>query len=282
MEYIIKIKDAIKESPFSSIIRTLARPIFWCQYQKSDLCGWLRKKGISKPAKYQYFKVWKNSHMGETCFVVATGPSLTFGDLDVLADSGVFCFGMNSCVLALDKTKWVPDILGIEDEFVYKKIEPALIEASKDKLKGKIWVSDLMASIFKSAKDFYIYPHHYLDHKYNPKKILELKFSDDLYVNVFDGYSVALSVMQLAVYMGFKRICLIGSDCNYNQTKKNFIEHGANKKFEENDIAGVRIIAAHERFKEFAELHGVEVLNCTRGGMLEVYPRKSLEEVLGL
>ena len=35
-----------------------------------------------------------------------------------------------------------------------------------------------------------------------------------------------------------------------------------------------------EIFKEWAEKKGFKVYNCTRGGMLEVYPRKSLEEVL--
>ena len=48
----------------------------------------------------------KNTHVGERCFVVATGPSLTFEDLNALKDE--FCFGMNSCVLALDKTEWTP------------------------------------------------------------------------------------------------------------------------------------------------------------------------------
>ena len=30
-------------------------------------------------------KEWKNSHEGDVCFIVATGPSLTFEDLDSLA-----------------------------------------------------------------------------------------------------------------------------------------------------------------------------------------------------
>ena len=280
MESIIRLKNEIKNSPLESSVRLLARPLFWFNYKKSDFQGWLRKKGWSHPSRYQYLLKWKNSHKGEACFVVATGPSLTFEDLDALADSKVFSFGMNSCVLALDETKWIPNILGIEDEFVYQKVEDKLILASKDKLRGKIWVSNLIASLFESARHFYIFPHHYLDHKYNPNKILELKFSDDLYVNVYDGYSIALSLMQLAVYMGFKKIYLIGSDCNYNQKKKNFIEHGANMNFEAKDIAGTRIIVAHEKFKKFADSHQVEVFNCTRGGMLEVYPRKNLEEVL--
>ena len=44
--------------------------------------------------------------------------------------------------------------------------------------------------------------------------------------------------------------------------------------------AGERLIYVHSKFKEFADNHGVKVVNCTRGGMLEVYPRIALEEVL--
>ena len=43
---------------------------------------------------------------------------------------------MNSCALALDKTIWVPNILGVQDEFVYKKIEDTIVRESKDKLKN--------------------------------------------------------------------------------------------------------------------------------------------------
>ena len=32
--------------------------------------------------------------------------------------------------------------------------------------------------------------------------------------------------------------------------------------------------------KEFSEVHGVHIYNCTRGGMLEVFERKDLDEVL--
>ena len=85
-------------------------------------------------------------------------------------------------------------------------------------------------------------------------------------------------MLQLAVYMGFKTIYLLGCDCNYELPKGNFIEHGAivpNK-----GILGNRLIYLHHEFRKFADSNHVEVYNCTRGGMLEEYPRKTLEEVL--
>ena len=86
--------------------------------------------------------------------------------------------------------------------------------------------------------------------------------------------------MQLAVYMGFKELYLLGSDCNYDLKKSHFIDHGAVDPFAAH--VGNRLIYIHSKFKEWANARGVIVYNCTRGGMLEVYPRKTLEEVLNI
>lgn len=276
---IIQIKQIIKSNPISEqVVRLAMRPYFWFCAQRVYFQSWLRKKGLYSNRKYHYIKTMKDTHRGETCFIVATGPSLTFEDLDKLADAGVFCFGMNSCVQALDKTKWVPDILGVEDEYVYEKIENILIKESKGRLKGKILISHNVEQYFKSAKQFKIFPQNILDHKFNLHKFGKIKFSDDCHEVVYDAWSILFSMCQFAVYMGFKEICFLGCDCNYNIPKAHFIEHGVKDAVA--DIVGERLIYVHTLFKKYAESKGVNVYNCTRGGMLEVYPRKTLEEVL--
>ena len=40
-------------------------------------------------------------------------------------------------------------------------------------------------------------------------------------------------------------------------------------------------VAAYEAAKVYTDRNGVSVINCTRGGMLEVFKRESLENVLG-
>ena len=277
---IIQIKNFIKYSPLGGIARKIAIPYFWLQYKISDTMAYLRKRGLVNPEKYQYIKNLKNTHQGERCFVVATGPSLTFEDLDALGNAHIYSFGMNSCALALDKTKWVPDMLGVQDEFVYDKIEKVLLKEAECKLNGRVWVSDIVASICPSARRFMQFPLHMLNHKYNPKETGELKFSEDCYSIIYDNYSIIFSILQLAVYMGFREIYLLGTDCNYNQKQQNFIDNGT--KDPNRGILGNKLIYTHSLFKEFADTHGVKVVNCTRGGMLEVYPRKTLEEVLNI
>lgn len=276
----IKFKEFIKYSRYGSLARKIAIPYFWICTKKTDLLFWLRKAGISNPLKYQYLKKWKNIHKGERCFVVATGPSLKIEDLDNIAKANIYSFGMNSCALALEKTIWVPDILGVQDEFVYKKIEDTIVRESKDKLKGKIWVSDNVSSVFNSAKQFNEFTLNYQDHKYDPKATKKIRFSRDLSYGVYDNYSIVFAILQLAVYMGFKEILLLGCDCNYELPKSNFIEHGA--KEPNKHILGNRLIHLHHEFRKFAEANGVKVYNCTRGGMLEEYPRKNIDEVLGV
>lgn len=275
---IIEFKQKIKDSSWGTVIRRMAIPYFWSINKCSDINVFLKRNGIISERKYNYLKLWKNIHEGERCFVVATGPSLTFDDLDMLADSGIYCFGMNSCALCLDKTKWVPSLLGVQDEFVYAKIEDVILREADGKLKDKIWVSNNVHSLCPSSRKFKSFKLHYLDHKYNPRGIGALKFSDNCYNVIYDGYSIIFSIMQLAVYMGFKEIYLLGTDCNYNQAKQNFVDNGT--KDPNRDIMGNRLIYTHLLFKDFANSHGVNVVNCTRGGMLEVYPRMKLEDVL--
>lgn len=277
MEVVVNIKRNLKSNQtIERRIRKLLRPFFWLRMQKEFAIVWLRKSEILYESKY--VGTLKNSHKGEKCFIVATGPSLTIEDLNKISESNIFSFGMNSCVLVLDKTKWVPDILGIQDEYVYKNVEVKLIEESKGKLANRVIVSNTIRSLFKSAKQYNEFFLHYLDHKYDRERTGRIMFSEECSDVVYDGYSILFSLMQIAVYMGFKEIYLLGTDCNYKQEKQHFVETGHFDPYAMN--AGERLIYVHSKFKEFADLHGVKVFNCTRGGMLEVYPRVSLEEVL--
>ncbi len=274
---LLKLKQIIKANKtIEFFARRIAFPYFWIVNKKDSLVVALRRKGIIYQTKFDFLRKLKGSHKGERCFIVATGPSLTFEDLHAIKDE--FSFGMNSCALALDKTDWVPSLYGIQDEYVYLKIKDVLNNEAKLRLKDKILVADTMAKLCPEAAKFYQFPHTFMDHKYDHKKTGTIRFSEDCDNIVYDGYSILFSLMQLAVYMGFNEIYLLGCDCTYQGDKKNFIEHGAiDPNF---DIAGLRLIYVHSLFRNYAEKKGVKVYNCTRGGMLEEYPRKKLEDVL--
>lgn len=274
---LIELKNNLKANKtIEYLARRIAFPYFWLVNKKDSIVIALRRKGIINQRKFDFLRKLKNSHEGERCFIVATGPSLTFEDLHAIKKE--FTFGMNSCVLALDKTDWVPSFYGIQDEYVYLKIKDVLNKEAMMRLKDKILVADTMVKLCPETAKFHQFPHTFMNHKYDHKKTGVIRFSEDCDNIVYDGYSILFSLMQLAVYMGFKEIYLLGCDCSYQGNKKNFIEHGAiDPNF---NIAGLRLIYIHSLFRDFAEKKGVKVYNCTRGGMLEEYPRKTLEDVI--
>lgn len=271
-----KLKQALKKNEkVDAFARILCYPMFSFQYRRE--CAQARARIMGKAdSRYQWIKQWKGKYTGQRCFVVATGPSLTIGDLEAIQDE--YCFGMNSCILSFHETQWRPDFYGIQDVYVYEKLKDQLEQIPENDLR-EVWVGDPIQKRYKIPERFKPYALNLLDHKmYHRAGYGKFQFTDDCYACVYDSYSVTFSLMQFACYMGFREIYLIGCDCNYNQPKKHFREYGhLDPKAR---IMGDKMIAGHAAFKEFADKKGVKVVNCTRGGMLEVYPRMSLESVL--
>ena len=97
--------------------------------------------------------------------------------------------------------------------------------------------------------------------------------------------TVTYSAIQLAAYMGFKAIYLIGCDCNYsadNTVKKE--SYPDPRMFDEKATGMPPNISyqfmAYEVGRQECEKKGITIYNATRGGMLEVFERVSLDEVL--
>ena len=108
------------------------------------------------------------------------------------------------------------------------------------------------------------------------------KFSDKASKVVYDGASVVYAAMQLAIYLGFNEIVLLGVDCNYD---KNKITHGAgldytDYKYNWTKDTALTMIEGFKVAKDFADTHNIKIYNATRGGMLEVFERVKLEEML--
>lgn len=265
-----------KNKTVDAVTRIMAYPMFAVQYKISEHNAKKRKSGYSD-AELLWIKELKGAHEGERCFVVATGPSLTMEDLESIKNE--YSFGMNSVIKAFDKTNWRPNFYMIQDEYVYNKIESELQIISNQE-GFDIVVGGVIPDKCLSAARYKRFSLHYLDHKmFHKNGYGKFKFSKDCYNVIYDAYSVTFSILQMACYMGFKEIYLLGCDCNYNQPKSHFIEYGHHDP--KASIMGDKMILAHAEFKKFADNIGVKVYNCTRGGMLEVYPRIKLEDVLG-
>lgn len=270
------IKQQLKKNKnIDTIFRLICKPYFYYKYTQSENELEKRKNGFLD-TKYQWMLDLKNSAKSKRCFVIATGPSLIMDDLELIKNE--FSFGMNSVIKAFDKTEWRPNLYMIQDEYVYEKLENEIFDVTK-KNNFLVCVGGVIPIKFKTAENYLSYALHYLDHKmYHNKSYGQYKFSDDCYNVIYDGYTVTFSVLQMACYMGFNEIYLLGCDCNYNQSKSHFVDYGHHDP--KATIMGDKMITGHFEFKKFADSLGIRVINCTRGGMLEVYPRMNLKDVV--
>lgn len=236
-----------------------------------------RKEGY-EDNRFLCLKALKGKYTGKRCFITCTGPSLTIEDLEKLKNE--YVFGMNSICMIHDKTDWKPDFFGIQDPAVFVKLKDTLLNTDN----GIVFAPYEFRKFLNTPKDW-IYFHisgayHLYDRKYNEK--FWSNFSDDCYVTVYDGFSITYSLIQIAIYLGFDEIFLIGADCSYTGSKQHFIEHGHLVKGQHIFTAGDRNIASYIKAKEYADTHNIKIVNVTRGGKLEVFLRKTLEEVLAV
>ena len=105
--------------------------------------------------------------------------------------------------------------------------------------------------------------------------------SEDVSKYFAQTFSVTTTCIEFAIYMGCKEIYLLGVDNNYN------MKPGANNHFysSREGFKGVvhyadNQLKSYELYKTFAEKHGCKIVNATRGGKLEVFERRNLDEVL--
>ncbi len=125
-------------------------------------------------------------------------------------------------------------------------------------------------------------------------------FSADVNDVVVQPCTVAITMMQIAAYMGFSEIVLIGCDTNYvvsdtvarsggglelTSTKDDDVNHfdpryfGKNRKW--HDPKPERMIMHYEQARAALDQLGVSVYNATVGGKLEVFPRRPLDKFFG-
>jgi hypothetical protein len=258
---------------------------------KDTLIILLRKNGMGIK-RYSKLIRLKNKHINERCFIIATGPSLTFEDIEKLRDEKTIA--VNSIALVYDKISFKPTYYGIQDGIVFQKIKDKIYESNFPCIfwsRGygpfqidpadtrKHWIEFPLNGSFSSRCSTYYF--HVMQHgrsvSFTSRKF-PAKFSRDAGSVVYDGYSVVFSMLQIAVFMGFNKIYLLGCDCSYESGVENFAdyEHGATPK----KTMTTAMIEAYKEAKKYTDSHNIEIYNATRGGMLEVFERVDLDRVL--
>lgn len=229
---------------------------------------------------------FRNIHFGESCFIIGNGPSLTTTDLEMI--SGYISFASNRIYNIFDKTEWRPTYWICIDKNILKHDKDIV-----SGFRGFVCFVSFAARKFglmASANLLFVFNRHKFQIERTGRNI-NIGFSEqaDIYIEACE--TVTYNALQLAVYMGFKKIYLIGVDNNYSKKIDELgqihIDPTINDYFENSEASNVvsilntNVVAkAYETARKYCENHGIEIYNATRGGKLEIFVRKSLESVL--
>lgn len=231
-------------------------------------------------------KALKNIHKGSRCFIIGNGPSLLMTDLDKLKNE--YTFASNKIFLAFEDTEWRPTYYCVLDTKLILHEYESIIKETEASIK---FMSGNGFIIKKGFLPDWLYFYLKLKRFY-PNKPL---FSENISKVIYEGYTVTYANIQLAVYMGFKEIYLLGVDNTYSLSKyhdgtitRKEIKNHFSDKYMKNLEFGIQTnlprldytTLAYQAAKDYTDSHGIKILNATRGGELEVFERVDLDSLI--
>lgn len=229
-------------------------------------------------AESQKMKAIKDIHKGERCFIIGTGPSLTIDDLEKLKNE--YTFGTHRIYELFKQTTWRPTYYVCQDHALIKdRIRDNIIKSESE----KIFIPMEFSDEYKGDRIY----HYILKHKdYFPNKA---EFSTDLTKYLAQGYTVSYASIQIAAYMGFTEIYLLGIDHSYNlkrDKKGNLVRDESIQSYAAGMEPGSGWIPrtedstiAYEAAEAFSRKHGFRIYNATRGGKLQAFERVNFDDL---
>lgn len=254
---------------------------------------WLMDKSV-RNIRERLFSL-KGRYSGERCFIMGNGPSLNKMDLSLFSED--YVWGFNRCYLLFDRIEWRPSF--------YVSVDTRVTPDNAGEIKEKIFslpktlsffpVDFLVAGLFETAPNIYWYHQKKLQYDTIPYG----HFSLDPSQYVRSVRTVTIAGIQLAAYMGFNPIYLIGCDTNYTVPKEVQFEDkkqnnivslentdlnhfskdyfGKGKKYHQ--PYPEKMMYSYEQVKRICDKEGIELYNATVGGKLEVFPRVDYREL---
>ena len=236
---------------------------------------------------------FRNCHKGQRCFIIGNGPSLNSQDLAPLANEITFVTNYFHLHPIVSK-EWQPKYYCFSD--------PACFDGGQP-----LSAYNHIVSVITSGSFFV--PHQAYEFLTSNEA---LPANRTYYVatceDISSGHSRlpdltkttpgAQTVVQLAViiamYMGCSPIYLLGLDHDWLAHGGNHINFYSDEGVEEQPDGNLPGWSYHgmmdavmtmwkiyEHQKALADSNGIKIVNCTRGGFLDVFPRARYEDVVG-
>lgn len=222
------------------------------------------------------------------CFVIGTGPSLTIKDLNMLKNE--FTFSTNAIVNCFGMSTWRPTCYCVDDPAAKKiHVDEYGIERLAKECRYVICSMRSGMSQFADKYDNLFFYRSFDEYQEDGSPL----FSEDVLANVYCGGTTLYGILQIALWMGFDEVYLLGVDLGFaiekhlDGTIEKKEKNTARAEFlkRENDTKPIyeieKILRGYRVVKEYAEEHGIMIKNATRGGKLDIFKRINLEDIIG-
>lgn len=233
----------------------------------------------------RFISKYKNAFSGRRCFFIGNGPSLRADDLTLLYEFKDITFAFNRIYNIFDDTLWRPDFYISQDEKMLAGCEK---QVSQLELPVK-FIPIQMKWYYKINIDGALYFNMNWKQKEDYEEFI---FSDDAAKELVCANTGMYTAAQLAVYMGFSEIYLIGVDHRFQISKNNkgeiIVDNTVKDYFcekyneDKQNLYIPNVEKSTETYlamKKNCDQRGVRVYNATRGGRLEVFPRRDFDQL---
>jgi hypothetical protein len=218
----------------------------------------------------------RDKHVGERCFIIGNGPSLKKTDLSKLKDE--WTFGMNRIYLLFKQ-------MGFATTY-YVSINRLVIEQCTQEILNRVPCPKFINWRARDLIDFST------DMVFVHPRSGGPRFYTDLTEGVWQGATVTYVAMQLAYYMGFHKVILIGVDHSFaskgrpyetivadgddqNHFDPNYFGRGFKWQLPDLATSELAYIIAKYKFEE----SGREIVDATIGGRLEVFRKVAYQSL---
>ncbi len=224
----------------------------------------------------------------DRCFVIGNGPSLNATDLDRL--KGETTFATNGFFLKAAELSWSPTFYVVEDHLV---AEDRSREINRIRGSTCLFPAYLAYCLDETPSTVFF------DHR--PRKSFPHSFDFSPHADqcTYAGCTVTFTCLQLAVFLGFRKIFLVGVDADYaipadasvakragpgvldmsSDDPNHFDPDYFGKGFRWHDPQVDKMLEAYQAAKRVCDELGVSIVNATVGGKLEVFPRASYDSL---
>lgn len=238
----------ILAAPMKELAQALLPHVDYYDPRNATLDGRAITKNLLHLPERGVLAYFKNRHVEERVFIVASGPSLSDVDPELLRNETTIT--INDALLMFPGTQYAAVM---DSRKLHELHEPLLNVEALFTLAGNSYGVEI--------------------------ELLGTEgFNLELEKGIYSGYTTAYFCLQLALFMGFREICYLGLDLGNTSEKSHFF---GSRPLQDRDRPDVyaKMRKSFERVTDTVRQMGARVYNCSPVSELKCFSYKTIEEI---